>query len=693
MNKRIVTICFLCFNTLLIGGLKAQGFNSLKKGKLKESLQEFRTKLENDSSSFNKSNVMDTIVKYSIKHPENYKVNYILGMLCAENNFKYDADLYLNKFIQYSPKNGFTNKSQEILDTLKISPVDLEYCKFVSNYLDEVKRDDNNLIKYWDGKVTKRFHDNFDYNFWYDGYKDNFKSTWFTPILQIIHTHGYTEIKAGEFSYCLIKVKSKLKLSYPFFLISKNWYKKKSKYFVFHSENKNDFPDSTLMEKLDNFYRELIQKFNINNKVNIDYYKCINADVVGELFLLTPALGYNIAKWHVMSSVTWDNYHEIVHCITSQKINFNSSLFGEGIAVYYGGTTYWSSDFAFAWSQDLAFLNKLPPISEIYLNKNFHHSKRYDVNDNYFTAGAFTKYLIDSYGIKKYIELNNNTPENLIPQKMKEVYNKDIYTMEKYFRQWLINSRFLKITPNFNDKAKEIFSMIDPEGDDNGDGTYKYPTDPLCKKGVFDLTQFNVLSDANNYYFSLKFRNLVDMDSVSWGFYRTFACIWIKTNKSNLDTVTSWYGNIKLQGKFDYVISISDKGVKLEDYSSDAVKMMELLKTPGQKFGDTTKKEIKFAVSKKLLNKVDSSSGYVVGIGASDLESGFEEYSGTFVGYLASLKLKADNNFGGIADDSKYEPYFYDILLPKAINQQKLLGSYSDKTKTKIILKYLYNNN
>ena len=146
MNKRIVTICFLCFNTLLIGGLKAQGFNSLEKGKLKESLQEFRTKLENDSSSFNKSNVMDTIVKYSIKHPKNYKVNYILGMLCAENNFKYDADLYLNKFMQYSPKNGFTNEAQEILDTLKISPVDLEYCKFVSNYLDAVKRNDNNLI-------------------------------------------------------------------------------------------------------------------------------------------------------------------------------------------------------------------------------------------------------------------------------------------------------------------------------------------------------------------------------------------------------------------------------------------------------------------------------------------------------------------------------------------------------------------
>ncbi|MHB1686149.1 MAG: glucodextranase DOMON-like domain-containing protein [Ignavibacteriaceae bacterium] len=693
MKKLVVTICFLCFNTLLIGGLNTQGFNFLKKGQLKKSLQEFRTELENDSCSFDKSNVMDALIKYSMKYPKNYKVDYIIGKLCAGNNFKYDADLYLNKFIKYSPKNDFTNEAQEILDTLKISPVDLEYCNFISNYLDKIKRKNNNLKKYWDENVIKRFGNNFDYNFLYNDYKENFESTLFTPIHQIIQTKDYTEIKAGEFSYCIIKVKSKLKLSYPLFLITKNWFKQESKHFIYHCKNKNDLSDSTMMKKMDSFYTELAQKFNVNKREKINYYKCDDAETIGKLLLQSPAYGYTIWRWYTIASVIWGNFHEMVHIITAQKINFNSSLFGEGIAVYYAGTTYFSRDFAISWAQDLALLNKLPPISIIYLNKNFHHSKYYDINDNYFTAGAFTKYLIENYGIKKYITLNNNTAENLIPQKMKKVYNKDVYSMEKDFIQWLLNSKFPKISPNFNNKAKEIFSMDDPEGDDNGDGTYKYPTDPLCKKGVFDLTQFKVLSDANNYYFSLKFRNLVDMDSVSWGFYRTFACIWIKTNKSNLDTVTSWYGNVKLQGRFDYVIAISDKGIDLYDYSSSAVKMMELYNATGKKFGDTTNKEIKFAVSKELLNKISSSSGFVVGIGASDLESGFGEYSGVFVGHLAKFKLKANNNFGESANDTKYEPYFYDILLPKTMNQQELLGSYADKAKTKVILKYLYNNN
>ena len=118
MNKCIVTICFLCFNTLLIGGLRAQGFNSLEKGKLKESLQEFSKELKNDSSTFDKSNVMDSLIKFSMKYPKNYNVDYIMGKLCAENNLKYDADLYLNRFIRCSPKADFIVEAKYILDTL-----------------------------------------------------------------------------------------------------------------------------------------------------------------------------------------------------------------------------------------------------------------------------------------------------------------------------------------------------------------------------------------------------------------------------------------------------------------------------------------------------------------------------------------------------------------------------------------------
>ena len=39
----------------------------------------------------------------------------------------------------------------------------------------------------------------------------------------------------------------------------------------------------------------------------------------------------------------------------------------------------------------------------------------------------------------------------------------------------------------------QVFEMTDPTGDDNGPGTYVYPTNDVFKPGVFDLTKFRVI--------------------------------------------------------------------------------------------------------------------------------------------------------------------------------------------------------
>ena len=38
--------------------------------------------------------------------------------------------------------------------------------------------------------------------------------------------------------------------------------------------------------------------------------------------------------------------------------------------------------------------------------------------------------------------------------------------------------------------AADKVTFKDPAGDDNGPGTYKYPTDTVYKKGSFDITEF-----------------------------------------------------------------------------------------------------------------------------------------------------------------------------------------------------------
>ncbi len=54
-----------------------------------------------------------------------------------------------------------------------------------------------------------------------------------------------------------------------------------------------------------------------------------------------------------------------------------------------------------------------------------------------------------------------------------------------------------------------VLDVTDPTGDDNGPGTYQYPTDPSFVAGSFDLTRYQVLSDGTFAYLRVTLRTLV----------------------------------------------------------------------------------------------------------------------------------------------------------------------------------------
>ena len=53
-----------------------------------------------------------------------------------------------------------------------------------------------------------------------------------------------------------------------------------------------------------------------------------------------------------------------------------------------------------------------------------------------------------------------------------------------------------------------VLDVTDPVGDDNGPGTYQYPTAPDFHPGAFDLTDFKVISDGTTAYLQATLRNL-----------------------------------------------------------------------------------------------------------------------------------------------------------------------------------------
>jgi len=53
-----------------------------------------------------------------------------------------------------------------------------------------------------------------------------------------------------------------------------------------------------------------------------------------------------------------------------------------------------------------------------------------------------------------------------------------------------------------------VLDVTDPSGDDNGPGTYQYPTSGDFHPGAFDLTRFQVLSDGTTAYLRATLANL-----------------------------------------------------------------------------------------------------------------------------------------------------------------------------------------
>jgi hypothetical protein len=665
-------------------------FRYLNEGRVDESLAEFNSAIKSDSLLPNSSAVIDTLCKSLSSRPEKYELNYVIGVLCARSNFKYDAFYFLYNFIKQSPPDKYKLNAEKILDTLHINKADLKYTDFVREYMDAVKNGRTGLDKYWDEADKEKYGNKFD--LWLSGtYERAFRKTIFTPIINITHFKEYTSVKAGIFSYAIVDKNSDLFLSHPITILTKKWFTKESRHFIFYSENPDDFPDSLLTLKLDRFFDELAMRFSLKDEKKIDYYLA-NWEDMGRFYFDESVPGRAQPEIYQISSIVWNNYHEVAHVITMNKVNFNSPLLGEGIAVYHAGTAYISNLLAFSWTRDLMHLGKEPKISAIYLFKDFYRSKTYPVNDIYLAAGAFNKYLLENYDPGKYTELCNKTSsDEIFPRALKEVYRKDIYTIEHEFKQWLLSQKLPEITPEFNEKSDEIFSMDDLAGDDNGSGQYTYPTDPYCKNGIFDLTKFRVMKDSSNYYFELKFNKLVDRDSLDWGFYRTHATIYIKADKKDRERTPAWLGHIDLEGKPEKIIMVSDKGIELIDCNTSNRLMMKLHKTGNSKFGDTNTNAIRFSVSKELLGNIDKDCAFFVGIGCSEQNSAYAKsiYYGT--GDAAAMSDIENKNNGGCGVKSNQTPNFYDVLVPEGISQQQLFRDFSDEKKTNALFPYVNN--
>ncbi len=68
---------------------------------------------------------------------------------------------------------------------------------------------------------------------------------------------------------------------------------------------------------------------------------------------------------------------------------------------------------------------------------------------------------------------------------------------------------YAQVTVTNEGGGATVLDVTDPAGDDNGPGTYQYPTAPDFMAGSYDLTRFQVLSDGTYAYLRVTLRTLV----------------------------------------------------------------------------------------------------------------------------------------------------------------------------------------
>ncbi len=185
-------------------------------------------------------------------------------------------------------------------------------------------------------------------------------------------------------------------------------------------------------------FKDISELLNIKLEFKIEYYLVDSPDLVGEIYGDNePCNGFAIEPNKIYAvyndKIKCIGYHEDVHIIASAINKPKSNFIREGLAMYFD-KTWWNKSNE-EWVKQYISEKKYKKINELFNNKKF---LNYSDDITYPIAGAFTKFLIDIYGIKKYLLLYKYKGRNFFKE-IKKIYLKDFKKLEQDFLIYIKN--------------------------------------------------------------------------------------------------------------------------------------------------------------------------------------------------------------------------------------------------------------
>ncbi|UCE20467.1 MAG: hypothetical protein JSV84_09070 [Gemmatimonadota bacterium] len=492
-------------------------------------------------------------------------------------------------------------------------------------------------------------------------------------------SNGKNESETHPMRYYIVWEDEEWVLINPIDILTRDWSIYESEYFIFHYPAQINIEDHfSELHFMDRGYEKLIESLHISPAEKIEYYKARTPRKCGDLVCFPPANGYcarglpfrpNAPQWfHIVISTSFINLHEVTHLLVPDADLYSiNAAFDEGIAVAFGGTTFQTAEYALIRTRNAIGQSDYVPL-ETFLTDEAHFWKYSFIT--YQEAGAFVRFLIDRFGIEKLKKLCND-PEvgQELAGTIQKIYGFSIKKLEQQFKEYLSEIDVPEVEYSAPDNATLVFSMTDPENDDNGDGDYEYPADKRFEKGVFDLREFSVLTDTSRVYFRLRFQNMigpVNYDDIEEKFLPGTVIAICKKRGAGRH-VQKYFDGVRFEQDRGYDIKLTvGFGITASNNFG------KVYYTTGDNFSDLSNIEnntISFSIPIDFIGKPHKNWGYFVGVGLMGDRT--MHFTGGPMPVYKDHRLfirGGNHEFGN--------PAFIDILLPEERNQKKMLSDY-----------------
>lgn len=228
-----------------------------------------------------------------------------------------------------------------------------------------------------------------------------------------------------------------------------------------------------------------------------------------------------------------------------------------------------------------------------------------------------------------------------------------------------------------------LFTMVDPAGDDNGPGTYKYPVGSIFdpKKGHFDLTKFAFSRMENDYIFDLEMGRISNPWGAPEGFSHPTFQIYISTDPDTGKIETFREGafvNFSPRHPWKYllkVVSFNQTAV----YTSSDYAASEGRSDGIKAFVKPDKKTIRVTVPRRYLPGDPENWMFYVLVGSQEGQG-----PDNFRPVMAS---PGQFTFGG-GTDTDYDPNVIDLLAPAEgeHSQKEMLRGYNVADRKRAVI-------